>query len=118
MLNRFADVATTTYTLADGGDTVEFRNALTWGERTRLAADTSIIEDGTARVDWAIYQSRRLAVYLMGWSFKGMDGAAIFATLESIEAMDGDTGDELAALLDTHLAAMASLKNAPASTPA
>jgi hypothetical protein len=116
---RLAEPDWTRYTLADGEDWVEFRNCLSWGQRMRLAADTSIIEDGTARTDWGIYQSLRLLAYLRAWSFVDMDGrSSLPIGVDTIGGLDDATGDELVTLLSKHLEAMAPLKNAPTSTPA
>jgi hypothetical protein len=112
--SRFAALDTTRYTLSDGEDWVEFRNTLTWGERMKLAGDTSIVEAGEARVNWGVYQARRLLAYLKKWSFVMPDKQPAPITADWVEGLDAATGEELDDLLTKHLIAQDALKNSPA----
>ncbi len=107
---RFVQPLTVTLELSDG-DTIEVKQRLTYGEEQQLA-NASII--GTVndamkpdiKLDMSRYGMRRMAMWLVDWSFVGPDGKVMPITEQTLASLDSDTAKEIDDALDAHIARM------------
>jgi hypothetical protein len=119
--SRFASGAAVRLPLSDG-DWVLVHEELSYGQQRRLAnaglsgVPAALAADGMGErlsVDWAAFELEKLATWVMDWSFRDDDGAAVYVSREAIEALHPDTAAEITAALDAHIEAQQA-KKAPA----
>lgn len=119
--SRFASGAAVKLPLSDG-DWVLVRAELTYGQQRRLAgAGLTGVPDALAAqgqgerlgIDLAAYDLERLCTWLMDWSLRDADGAAVVVSREAIESLHPDAAAEINAALDAHIEALEG-KAAPA----
>lgn len=118
---RFADGGQVRLPLSDG-DWIAVRRELTYGQQRRLAAagltglpDALAAQGQGARlsIDLATFDLERLCTWVLDWSLRDADGAAVVVSREAIEALHPDTAAEINAALDAHVEALEA-KKAPA----
>jgi hypothetical protein len=110
--NRFVVAESVRYELSDG-DWVEFKKRLTYGEQQALAG--RVLKQTTPMgrphademyLDMEHYSVQRLAMYIAAWSLQKP------VSVTTLAALDQESGAEVDAALDKHLAAMEEAKNA------
>jgi hypothetical protein len=126
MIDRFASAETKTVTLPDGADWIEIKAELTYAEEKRLSSgslrQSGTTEDGEPlfRVDLAAYGVDLLSAWLVDWSFTraGADGNRVRVPLtrDAIAALAPETGKEIEAILDAHVAELQAKKATQATT--
>jgi hypothetical protein len=123
--SRFASGAAVRLPLSDG-DWVLVHEELSYGQQRRLAnaglsgLPAALAADGVGErlsVDWAAFELEKLATWVMDWSFRDADGAAVYVSREAIEALHPDTAAEIAAALDAHIEAQQAKKAPPDGSP-
>lgn len=133
--NRFITPSTIRVPLSDE-DWIELKTRLTLGEEMAIstagltgvnaeavfgaapngASAPTQAEGNTARIDMTRFVVDKIYIWLTDWSFRNADDKPVKITREAIRALEPDTGTEILAAIDAHVAAREEEKKGPTTT--
>jgi len=119
--NRFVQPEVVRLELSDG-DWVEVKERLTYGEEQFLAGGAltevsgmfDAADDIGIQLDLRKYTLRRMATWILDWSFCDVEDRRVAVSLDSIAMLDPDTAEEIDAAITAHIEALEAAKNAQA----
>lgn len=119
---RFAAVTTTRLDLS-GGDWIEVKDELTYGERLTLSNAPFVgNRDGLAIIDYTRYHLKRMEIYITDWNLAGPDGKTTEPSPALFALLDEESADEINRAIDAHIVsklgnAATTGKNEPEKNP-
>lgn len=108
----------------DGGQWVEIKEELSYGEQKRmenggLAGMSGLVEGDSSGsridLDMANYEMERLLIWIVDWSATDAKGKSVEITRSAIEALDPDIAEELTDIISAHIEAREDSKNSEAA---
>jgi hypothetical protein len=108
-VQRFVVPDTTTIQLS-GGDWIEIKNELTYGEQEDLNSaglrSMRRPEDGEAEItlQWNQFNTAKIAMWLADWSFRDEKDRPVQINRENIRNLTNETAQEILAAIEEHQA--------------
>ena len=124
--NRFVSPETVRIDLSEG-DWIEVRRRLSYGAQQAILSagqprwmSSDLSDSGSATtLDFERFKVARICAWVVDWSFETLDGKRLPVTPENVRNLDSESGAELDAALDLHIAASEDeAKKAQPSRPA